>query len=1196
MPELAVGATFADHIIRGVAGRGGMGVVYRAVHLALKREVALKVIGGELSGSPEFRVRFQRECETAASIQHPRVVPIYHAGEEDGLLYVTMRFVEGTDLSRALMARGRLPIDDAMRVVKHVADGLQAAHAAGLVHRDVKPANILLDTDGSALLGDFGLTKHVSDEPLTREGVFVGTLDYAAPEQFDAGTVDARTDVYALGCVLYQALSGRVPYPAESDAAKMYAHLQAPPPRLDVLTDDVGPVLSEIVSRAMAKHPAERFQSAGELASALRTLSARPTLPGDVTLVSEDVNGGDHVTAIPLPPALTSEVGGGSFIGRVEPMARLRARYAGASEGTRQFVLLSGEPGIGKTRLASEIAREAHAGGATVLFGRSDAESLVPYQPFITAIQHRVAHRQTLYFPPELMPALAELGRFIPALRRHTPASAPVSGEPEVDRYRLFAAVTRLLAFVAREHPVVLILDDIQWADASTALLLAHMLQDPDPVKLLVVATMRDSETVADELLDLLARLRRTPSMEQIALAGLDEAETFALVLAREGGAVSDDAIARLHADTDGNPFFIEELLRGGEDLGVPEGVKTMIARRLARLDELTARVVTVASVVGREFRLEVLEALIDEPVERLISALEAAIGAGLIREVEDDVDRFVFAHALIREALYEEQSASRRVRAHYAIAQALELLAPRFPAPPAELAHHYLESRHLDREGRAIDYAVAAAEQAAAMLSWEQAAGHYRRALEGDLPADRRCELLLALGSAEERSGHPSARDTFARAAMLARRSVGPEALARAALGFAGRHAEAGIVDRDGIALLEEALEALGEGDSPLGVRVRARLADSLHFADAPERTFALSLAALEMARRIEDPEAQVAALQSRHAALLHVQYLDERLRLDEEILALAERIGVRELEALGRHWRIYDLLEAGSTAAALAEHEALTKLAVALRQPLYRHFAGGWEVVWAQMSGRVTEAERLAREAHELGQRAQARDADTIYAAQLLTLRRREDRLAEYVSTVETYVERHPALVAWRAVLPLAHLLNGERDEAVAVFEELAEDGFAAVPRDMFWFTATCVLGEACSHIGDVERAKELHALLLPYRDRMVQVTQAACFGSAERFLGLLAATFGDVDAASEHFEACLALNADRGVLPLIPFIRVEYAQRLLARGTPEDGVRARELVTTAYREAEAAGIEMLLARLKPLLDALESPTSTR
>ncbi|MDA0172943.1 hypothetical protein OJ998_27830, partial [Solirubrobacter taibaiensis] len=376
--------------------------------------------------------------------------------------------------------------------------------------------------------------------------------------------------------------------------------------------------------------------------------------------------------------------------------------------------------------------------------------------------------------------------------------------------------------------------------------------------------------------------------------------------------------------------------------------------------------------------------------------------------------------------------------------------------------------------------------------------------------------------------------------------------------------------------------------GDSPLGALVRARLADSLHFADAPERTFALSKAALEMARRTGDPEALVAALQSRHAALLHISHLDERLVLDEEILALAERVGVRELEALGRHWRIYDLLEAGSTAEARAEHAALGQLAEQLRQPLYRHFARGWEVVWAQMSGRVAEAERLARDAHELGQRAQSRDADTIYAAQLLTLRRREDRLAEYVSTIETFVERHPALVAWRAALPLAHLLNGEREEGEASFEELVEDDFAAVPLDMFWFTATCVLAEACSHLGDAIRARQLHAQLLPYRDRMVQVTQAACFGSAERFLGLLAATFGDIDLASEHFEAALALNARRGVLPLIPFIRVEYAQRLLARGRGSDAERARELLVTAYREAETAGIAMLVARLKPLLDA--------
>ena len=186
--------------------------------------------------------------------------------------------------------------------------------------------------------------------------------------------------------------------------------------------------------------------------------------------------------------------------------------------------------------------------------------------------------------------------------------------------------------------------------------------------------------------------------------------------------------------------------------------------------------------------------------------------------------------------------------------------------------------------------------------------------------------------------------------------------------------------------------------------------------------------------------------------------------------------------------------------------------------------------------------------------------------------------------MSTVETFVERHPALVAWRAVLPLAHLLNGEREEAVAAFEEIAVDDFAVIPRDMFWFTAMCVAGEACKLLGDADRARQLYALLAPYRDRMVQVTQAACFGSAERFLGLLASTHGDVDTAAEHFEAAVAKNTARGVLPLIPFIRVEYAQVLMAaEARPE---RAQELLTDALREAEAAGISSLTSRLRPLL----------
>ena len=234
MAEFAIGATFADHVIRGVAGRGGMGVVYRALHVPLKREVALKVIASEVAQNEEFRARFRLELEAAASIQHPNVIAIHHAGEEDGQLYVTMRFVEGNDLARIVAAETRLEPVRALVLIGQVAAALDAAHERGFVHRDVKPANVLVEGEGAvehALLTDFGLTKTMTAETkVTQTGMLVGTFDYTAPEQLDEREVDARTDVYALGCVLFQTLTGRVPYPRDTLPAKLFAHFEAPPP------------------------------------------------------------------------------------------------------------------------------------------------------------------------------------------------------------------------------------------------------------------------------------------------------------------------------------------------------------------------------------------------------------------------------------------------------------------------------------------------------------------------------------------------------------------------------------------------------------------------------------------------------------------------------------------------------------------------------------------------------------------------------------------------------------------------------------------------------------------------------------------------------------------------------------------------------------------------------------------------------
>lgn len=276
MPDLDQGAWFANYRIEGVAGRGGMGMVYRATDPALDRTVALKLIAPELARSPGFRRRFTTESRVAASIDHPNVVPIYAAGEHDGNLFLAMRFVEGADLRAEIEAEGPLPLDLVSRIASQVGSALDVAHDDGLVHRDVKPANILLTPREHVYLTDFGLSKRLHPEgDETETGQFFGTLNYVSPEQIRGEGVDQRADIYALGCVLFNALAGQVPFPVTGREAKLWAHVSEQPPRLSSIRDGTPSALDAALARAMAKDPADRFSSAGELATAVEEASGR---------------------------------------------------------------------------------------------------------------------------------------------------------------------------------------------------------------------------------------------------------------------------------------------------------------------------------------------------------------------------------------------------------------------------------------------------------------------------------------------------------------------------------------------------------------------------------------------------------------------------------------------------------------------------------------------------------------------------------------------------------------------------------------------------------------------------------------------------------------------------------------------------------------------------------------------------------
>ncbi len=848
--------------------------------------------------------------------------------------------------------------------------------------------------------------------------------------------------------------------------------------------------------------------------------------------------------ADPVLPVATAQMVGGAFVGRDEHIERLRARWAQCHAGPPQLMLLVGEAGVGKSRLAAEFAEEVHAGGGTVLYGRADEEALLPHQPFVEALRHLITHADSALLA-SLEPDREILSRLLPDLAPGAPDrdAAAVHIAEDTMRYRLFEAVATLLCTVTSRSPVLLILDDLDWADKPTHLLLRHLLRHPQLTRLLVIGTVRHGSLGREHaLVDLLTDLRRERRYDRLTLPGLDEAATRALVADRLGRDVTPDFVRRLGEQTEGNAFFIEETLRALveqglapdevvtaaalERLGVPEGVAQIVGRRISHLSPLAEEALTAASVAGRHFRLAVVARLVGVAPELVMGALEESMASGLVLERPDSIDVFSFSHALVREALYGRLSVSRRVRLHHGVADALEMLAGSESVNPAELAHHFLLARHFAGPDPARRYLIAAGDRATELLAYEEAVAHYTQAAAlfdaADDDAGARCEVLLALGRAQWRAGHDGARTTFRSAADCAVRRRDGDQLARAALGHSARYHESEYAGPSSHELLDAAIAAVGPGDSPRRVLLLGRLAGNLAFAaEQRDRAAQASAEALAMARRLGDEGLVVAALMARHATLLDVRHLDERLALSAEFMGLCA--GHRELLVERCHWRLYDLLEHADVDAALAEQPRLEALAQELRQPQWRSIALGWRGLWAEIAGDVAHAERCAEECLRHGRQAGLKDAVSTWAAKLVMLRRRQGRFDELAPVVQRLARGDVRRTGWRCAHGLILAETGEEAAAWAIYrEELA--AFAdALPQ--FWLTNTAMLGELCVRLQDAGGALTLYAALAPYAHCNVVVAYSSCWGPVERSLALLAATAGDEPLRARHARAALA-----------------------------------------------------------------------
>ena len=885
---------------------------------------------------------------------------------------------------------------------------------------------------------------------------------------------------------------------------------------------------------------------------------------------------------VPLPSELR-RLERRPFVNRETALAVLRERWAAAQLGEGSVVLIGGEPGMGKTRLAARLAGEAYKDGAMLLYGRTDEEAVRPYQPFAEALGHLFTHCPDLADKPALRAAWAELAGFVPGLER--PGATGDDPPPaEGQRHRLFDAIGLVLRHAADTRPVVLALDDLHWADAPTLLMLREVSRLAPACRLLVIATWRDREVAeSGRLRRLIGDLRREEVLHQISLSGLGAEETAALVAQRGG----DDALAgELHELSGGNPFFIEELLRSRRESpdatdAVPESITQVIARRLERLSEDTVDVLVTAAVLGASFDLATLMAIAGDV--DVVEGVEAAVRAGLVIEDPDRHDGFAFAHAVVRETLYQRPMAGRRVRIHLAVAEALEVA--ELEVPPAELARHYFVARQVGGAEPAVEYSMRAAEQCQTAHAYEEVAAHYEKALVAlDIarPDDleTRADIMLALGRARWQASERGPRLAFEIAASLARELGSAERLARAALGAGGRYYAPGILDPSYVALLEEALAALEPDDSALRACLLARLAEQLAFTDPTGRAQSLARTAVAMARRLGEPAALSASLMSLHAALLHVEHAAERRRVAEEALALAGELYDDELAALGRHWLVYDLIELDELPEARRRRTQLEGLAEHLRQPLYRHSVLAWRCVWAGLAARWDEAERLADESLRLAERAGDPDARSHYDAQLLTLRREQGRLGELLSAIADHADDDSAVaVHWRAQLPLAHLDAGDEAAARAAFAAALGAGISAIPLTMPWLSTVASLAEAAALLGDREAAGRLYPALEPFADNLVQSGFAGCAGAVQRLLGRLAGTLGHVDAAVRHLDAALARHRMLGAPALTARTQCDLGELLAGQADPGERSRGEALLAEALvtaRRLELRGIE--------------------
>ena len=728
-------------------GEGGKGIVYKARDTALNRVVAIKMLKNPVT-TGEAYTRFMTEAQSVAKLNHPNIVGIYDIGKEDGKQFFVLEFVEGHDLRDLIETypEGRCDIPTVLRIGIDVCNALQYAHSQGILHRDVKPENIKITPEGVAKLMDFGLARMVGQPRQTQEGVIVGTVAYVAPEIALGKGADARSDLYSLGAVLYEAVTGKPPFPGEDPVKIIFSHIHDYPVSPDRSNPNVPNALAECIMKLLEKDPEKRYQSAADLLTALRDV-AEESLREAVLPVQKPI------LIVPSPrPAGRKEI---QLIDRVEEMNQLREAVDRTFRGEGGLLFLRGEPGIGKTRLTRELGAYARLRGMNVLYGRCPAlltmTGIPPYilwseviRDYLQASAPEQLYRVIGFYP-------AEVSKLVPELRQKVGAiPQSIQIDPEHERDRLFEAVSQFITNVSKETPLLVVLDDLQWTDQSSLLLMHYLARGASRERLLLVGAYRDNEV--DEkhpLSPVLTELNRERLLQSVPLKRMslnDISEMIKQILEQDD--VPKEFCELVYQKTGGNPFFVEEVIRSLKEeqlvfregnrwkikevsrIEFPETVKGVVKARIGRLDDECRNLLSMASFIGYDFTSEALRGATGFEEGKLIELLGRILKTGQIKaRVVRGEDVCSFADAIVRDVVHEEVNPLMHRRLHHVVGSALEkVYANKIDDHLAELAYQFLEGN--DRE-KALDYFLKAGEKAQKTYAHGEAFSHIQHALE---------------------------------------------------------------------------------------------------------------------------------------------------------------------------------------------------------------------------------------------------------------------------------------------------------------------------------------------------------------------------------------------------------------------------------------------------------------------------------